>query len=112
MREIPPHIPALQHTQRKRIAILKCRVADFPPSGLPVDGSNQQFSAFADGSAGRILASATFTPPKAPQVFTTFLLGTEGYGYTLVPQVDAPEYGVCKPSHISKRWTSSRPNRG
>ena len=31
------------------------------------------------------------------EVFTTFLLGSKQYGYTLVPQVDAPEYGVCKP---------------
>ena len=62
----------------------------------PIANGQQTFTAFVDG--GGDLAKATFTPPLAPQVFTTFLLGSKGYGYTLVPQVDAPEYGVCKPS--------------
>ena len=62
-----------------------------------IPAKQQTFSAFADGG-GAQLASATVTPPLAPQVFTTFLLGSAEYGYTLVPQIDAPEFGVCKPS--------------
>eukprot|EP01045_Picozoa_sp_COSAG04_P018352 COSAG04_NODE_1693_length_5912_cov_5.083606_5_plen_117_part_00 len=39
-----------------------------------------------------------FNPlPQAPEVFTVFLLGDKGYGYTLLPQLDAPETGPCKP---------------
>ena len=37
------------------------------------------------------------TPPSAPEVWTGFLLGTAGYGYTLMPMIDAPEYGPCRP---------------
>ena len=46
----------------------------------------------------QMLASAVFTPPHAPAVFTVFLLGSKPFGYSLVPQVDAPERGLCKPS--------------
>jgi hypothetical protein len=49
-------------------------------------------------SAATPLASAPFTPPNAPQVFTTFLLGSKAAGYILVPQLDAPETGPCKPA--------------
>ena len=54
----------------------------------------------ARGGAGRgegVLASAAFTPPSAPEVFTTFLMGSKAFGYSLLPQVDAPETGPCKP---------------
>lgn len=44
------------------------------------------------------LASAVFTPPHAPAAFTVFLLGSKTFGYSLLPQVDAPETGPCKPS--------------
>ena len=60
----------------------------------PVDATQQTFTAV--GGAGA-LASAPFTPPAAPQVFTTFLLGSKAFGYSLLPQVDAPETGPCKP---------------
>eukprot|EP01047_Picozoa_sp_COSAG01_P089654 COSAG01_NODE_21700_length_889_cov_1.855696_1_plen_78_part_10 len=32
-------------------------------------------------------------PPQSPQVFTTFFLGSASFGYSLLPQVDAPETG-------------------
>ena len=94
-------------------------------SWKPVATAQATFSAFADAASGldfnlpqynrsssssatttsssraheatTILASAPFTPPSAPEVFTTFLLGSKSYGYTLLPQVDAPEFGPCKP---------------
>jgi hypothetical protein len=50
------------------------------------------------GAGGADLASAPFTPPSAPAVFTTFLLGSKSFGYSLLPQVDAPETGPCKPA--------------
>ena len=34
-----------------------------------------------------------FLSPNAPQVFTAFLLGVKGFGYTLMPQIDAPVSG-------------------
>ena len=59
-----------------------------------VPAGQQNFSAYMDGASGSApLASAPFTPPSAPQVFTTFLLGTKSFGYSLLPQVDAPETG-------------------
>ena len=59
-----------------------------------VPAGQHNFSANMDGaSGGAPLASAPFTPPSAPQVFTTFLLGTKSFGYSLLPQVDAPETG-------------------
>jgi hypothetical protein len=48
-------------------------------------------------AGGAALASAPFTPPSAPMVFTAFLLGDKSTGYTLLPQLDAPETGPCKP---------------
>ena len=51
----------------------------------------------ADIQAATSLATATMTPPAAPEVFTAFLLGTKDFGYTLMPQIDAPEYGPCRP---------------
>ena len=48
-------------------------------------------------SGGGVHAIAPFTPPQAPEVFTVFLLGTKAYGYSLLPQIDAPETGPCKP---------------
>ena len=81
-------------------------------SWSPVPSTPQTFCAFADTGnattsvAGHIdiasravepLASAPFTPPSAPQVFTAFLIGSKAQGYTLVPQLDAPETGPCKP---------------
>jgi len=78
----------------------------------PVPATQQTFSAVADaaatsasggaagseGGASAVLASAPFTPPGSPQVFTTFLMGSKAFGYSLLPQVDAPETGPCKPS--------------
>ena len=68
----------------------------------PVATGQQTFSASSDTAAegaagGTPLASAPFAPPQAPEVFTVFLLGDKGYGYTLLPQLDAPETGPCKP---------------
>ena len=54
---------------------------------VPVPATQQTFA--ASGSAAP-LASAPFTPPNAPEVFTTFLLGSKAFGYSLLPQVDAP----------------------
>ena len=77
---------------------------------VPVPTALQTFSAFSDtvpaaaGSnssrsiaGGTALATAPFTPPSAPMVFTAFLLGDKASGYTLLPQLDAPETGPCKP---------------
>jgi hypothetical protein len=77
---------------------------------VPVPSSQQHFSAVADTAAaahpygqggerdgGGALATATFTPPAAPEVFTVFLMGSKSFGYSLLPQVDAPETGPCKP---------------
>lgn len=77
-----------------------------------VSATEQTFSAVADARHSRssltlarpgheqagVLASSPFTPPQSPQVFTTFLLGSKRFGYSLLPQVDAPESGPCKPS--------------
>ena len=56
---------------------------------VPVPATQQTFAASGSGSAAP-LASAPFTPPNAPEVFTTFLLGSKAFGYSLLPQVDAP----------------------
>ena len=89
----------------------------------PVPATQQTFSALSDtravlaaessenrsgvygkdwvhGSAregGGALASAPFSPPMAPEVFTAFLMGSQAFGYSLLPQVDAPEFGPCRP---------------
>ncbi len=63
---------------------------------IPISGDSQTLTAFEDG--GGILAAVTTTPPSAPQVFTAFLMGSAKYKYSLLPQVDAPETGPCKPS--------------
>jgi len=55
---------------------------------------NSSSTADAEGAA---LATASFNPPAAPEAFTAFLLGTKDFGYTLVPEVDAPEFGPCRP---------------
>ena len=47
----------------------------------------------ATSATGGTVASAPMTPPNAPQVFTAFLLGVKGFGYTLMPQIDAPVSG-------------------
>ena len=69
---------------------------------IPVGGESQTFTAVADSTANRgsgaNLATMTTTPPAAPNVFTAFLMGDAKYKYTLLPQVDAPETGPCKPS--------------
>ena len=41
-------------------------------------------------------ADPTFAVRSLRQ-FTTFLMGTKAFGYSLLPQVDAPETGPCKP---------------
>eukprot|EP01048_Picozoa_sp_COSAG05_P007715 COSAG05_NODE_552_length_8725_cov_166.636796_6_plen_144_part_00 len=71
----------------------------------PVTTAPQTFSAVSDLSLAEddavvtaVLASAQFTPPKAPEVFTAFLMGSKAFGYSLLPQLDAPETGPCKPS--------------
>lgn len=51
-------------------------------------------------NATSALASAVFTPPNAPAAFTVFLLGSKQFGYSLLPQVDAPETGPCKPTEF------------
>jgi hypothetical protein len=38
----------------------------------------------------------------AHQVFTAFLLGTKAFGYTIMPQIDAPEFGPCRPGGDSQ----------
>ena len=63
---------------------------------VPISSESQTLTAFEDG--GGTLASVTTTPPSAPQVFTAFLMGSATYKYSLLPQVDAPETGPCKPS--------------
>ena len=90
----------------------------------PVPAALASFTATASSegnltaSAGG-LATASFNPPAAPEAFTAFLLGTQAFGgsqlavckcrtvadnarlvsagYTLVPEVDAPEFGPCRP---------------
>ena len=62
---------------------------------VPVPAGQQTFTAVADGGTAR--ATAPFSPPNAPEVFSVFLLGDKSFGYSLVPQVDAPETGPCKP---------------
>jgi hypothetical protein len=79
---------------------------------VPVPAAEQTFSAVADstlasgaaarpwqpgGGGGGVLASSPFTPPQSPQVFTTFFLGSASFGYSLLPQVDAPETGRGRP---------------
>ena len=64
----------------------------------PVPALSQSYSTFSDsGASSTALASASFTAPAAPMVFTTFLMGSIEFGYTLVPQLDAPEFGPCRP---------------
>ena len=75
-------------------------------AGVP--STQQTFAAVASSSTvdggdttngtAAALAKAPFTPPSAPQVFTAFLMGSKGYGYSLLPQLDAPETGPCKPA--------------
>ena len=69
---------------------------------MPVSTAEQQFAAVADSNdddavVAAALATATFTPPAAPDVFTSYLLGSKSFGYSLLPQFDAPETGPCKP---------------
>ena len=61
----------------------------------PIGAAADTFT--ATDSSAKTIATAPMTPPAAPQVFTAFLLGTKAYGYTLMPQIDAPEYGPCRP---------------
>ena len=68
-----------------------------PQSQLTLARTEREQAQQAAG-AGVVLASSPFTPPQSPQVFTTFLLGSKSFGYSLLPQVDAPETGPCKPS--------------
>ena len=52
------------------------------------------FTAF-DSSSNKALASIAYTPPSAPFVFTSFLVGVQSeqaYGTRIVPLVDAPEH--------------------
>ena len=59
-----------------------------------VPATQDSFTASAsstDADEGGGLATSTMTPPAAPEVFSAFLLGTKGFGYTLMPQIDAPE---------------------
>jgi len=70
---------------------------------VPVPASHDTFSASSSLDKGAALASATFTPPDAPEVFTAFFLGSEDFGYTLMPQIDAPEYGPCRPAASAAR---------
>ena len=103
---------------------------------VPVPAEQQTFSAASSSAAGNAtdvaggaLASAPFTPPAAPEVFTTFLLGSKAYGCeaqpsvvhasvppsdlrvsgadSLLPQLDAPEYGPCRPMSGSDQSVSS-----
>ena len=73
---------------------------------MPIPASADSFTA-TDKSQAKIV-TATMTPPDAPQVFTAFLLGTKEYGYTLMPQIDAPEYGPCRPGGASQQLGCSR----
>lgn len=83
----------------------------------PVPATQQTFSASAStvsnassplgahvvgaGIGAGILASAPFSPPAAPEVFTAFLMGSASFGYSLLPQIDAPEFGPCRPTNQS-----------
>jgi hypothetical protein len=60
---------------------------------MPVSSGPHVFQALGDGA----YASAPFTPPAAPEVFTLFMMGTKQYGYSLLPSIDAPESGPCRP---------------
>lgn len=51
---------------------------------VPVSDAQQTFSAVSDAGKG-VIASAPFTPPASPGVFTTFLTGSKSFGYSLVP---------------------------
>jgi hypothetical protein len=66
----------------------------------PISSDQQTFTAVSD-AGGATLATAQTTPPAAPEVFTAFLLGSAAYRYTLLPQVDAPETGPCKPMAVA-----------
>jgi hypothetical protein len=56
---------------------------------------SQATFAAKDQTTGKVLASATTTPPDAPFVFTCFLIGSQNMtgalGPQLVPLIDAPE---------------------
>ena len=61
---------------------------------IAVPAEQQTFSATSSSAAGNAtdvaggaLASAPFTPPAAPDVFTTFLLGSKAYGCEAQPSV-------------------------
>eukprot|EP01050_Picozoa_sp_SAG11_P031819 SAG11_NODE_10054_length_860_cov_2.094612_1_plen_144_part_00 len=69
-------------------------VSDTSSSSPTPSGSSNSSSLESLASA---LASVSFAPPAAPQVFTTFLMGSASFGYTLLPLDDAPETGPCKP---------------
>jgi hypothetical protein len=64
---------------------------------VPVPDGQQTFNAVSDAAKTTVIASAPFTPPASPGVFSCFLMGSKAFGYSLVPQVDAPETGPCKP---------------
>jgi hypothetical protein len=67
----------------------------------PIPAASDTFA--ATSAAGAKIASAPMTPPNAPQVFTAFLLGTKSFGYTLMPQIDAPEFGPCRPGGSAQK---------
>ena len=94
-------VPAEQQTFT---AVAGSSGADDDGAAVQPAGRVNTTAALAAGggaAAGAGLASAPFTPPSAPAVFTTFLLGSKSFGYSLLPQVDAPETGPCKPAALA-----------
>lgn len=71
---------------------------------VQVPSVSTTFTAVDDAGNGGMHPEVTMTPPLAPQVFTTFLLGSSEYGYTLVPQVDAPE---CTPRQLVETFCAA-----
>ena len=69
--------------------------SDVALQGVQVDSDTQAVGTVGAG----VLASAPFSPPVAPEVFTAFLMGSASFGYSLLPQIDAPEFGPCRPMY-------------
>eukprot|EP01046_Picozoa_sp_COSAG06_P079751 COSAG06_NODE_27143_length_599_cov_5.772000_1_plen_90_part_10 len=79
-------VPAEQQTFT---AVAGSSGADDDGAAVQPAGRVNTTAALAAGggaAAAAGLASAPFTPPSAPAVFTTFLLGSKSFGYSLLPQ--------------------------